>query len=540
MSRPNLLSVAAEIFPLIKTGGLADVVGALPCALEREGFCVQSLVPGYPAVMSALGASHRVHRFDDLMGGPAQLLRGRANGLDLFVIDAPHLYDRPGNPYLQRPGVEWADNGVRFAALAWVGAELAAGLLPGYRPDVVQAHDWHAALLPAYLHYTGRKGPPVVLSIHNLAFQGRFPARLLSKIGLPDHAFDLHGVEYYGDIGFLKAGIKFADHITTVSPSYASEIMSEAGGMGLGGLLRSRGRDLTGILNGIDIDVWNPATDVALPAPYDQGSLERRAINKRELQQRFGLNVDPKAPLFGIVSRLTSQKGVDLLLEVLPALFEEGAQLVVVGMGDEVYEAGFQAAGRTYPGQMGQFFGYSEEMTHLVQGGADAILAPSRFEPCGLTQLCAMRYGAVPVVSRTGGLSDTIIDANSAAMARSAATGVQFWPATEHMLEEAVHRTCALYRHPLIWRRLQLNAMAFDSSWDTSAAIYAELFRRLAKLPSPLVEADDIGLAGEVAPITGEAERSFVNYGDRGGRDTDVSDIGPSRRPDQPPAARAS
>ncbi|RAK52225.1 glycogen synthase GlgA [Phenylobacterium deserti] len=492
MTGPVVLSVAAEVFPLIKTGGLADVVGALPHALEKEGVRVQTLVPGYPAVMSALETSQVVHKFPDLMGGEADLLRARAKGLDLFVLDAPHLYDRPGNPYLQKPNVEWADNGVRFAALALVGAEIGTGLLDDYRPDVIQAHDWHAGLLPAYLHYSGKAAPPVVLSIHNLAFQGRFPAHLLGKLGklgLPESAMGVDGVEYYGDIGFLKAGIRFADQITTVSPSYANEITTEAGGMGLGGLLKTRSRDLVGILNGIDIDVWNPATDPDLPAQYDATCLDRRAINKAELQRRFGLKQDPRKPLFGIVSRLTTQKGVDLLLSVLPQLFAEGAQLVVVGMGDPSFEEAFRRAEEQYPGCMGEFFGYSEELTHLTQGGADAILAPSRFEPCGLTQLCAMRYGALPVVSRTGGLSDTIIDANSAAMARSAATGVQFWPANEHNLEEAIRRTCALYRHPKIWRNIQLNAMAADSSWRFSAAIYADLFRNLAGMPAPSAEA---------------------------------------------------
>lgn len=491
MTGLNLLSVAAEVFPLIKTGGLADVVGALPIALAKHGVSVRTLIPGYPAVISRLESRETVFRFQSLMGGAAELLRARAGELDLFVIDAPHLYDRPGNPYLKSPTEEWPDNGVRFAALAWVGAELGRGLLEGYRPDVIQAHDWHAGLLPAYLRYGAQPAPPTVLSIHNLAFQGRFPAHLLGKLGLPEHAFSVDGVEYYGDIGFLKAGIRFADQITTVSPCYAAEIQTEAGGMGLGGLLKERGRDVIGILNGIDTDVWNPRTDANLPAPYDMSCLERRAINKEALQRHFGLEVDPRRPLFGIVSRLTTQKGVDLLLGTLPQLFAERGQLVVVGVGDPAFEDAFRAAEAKYPGCMGEYFGYSEELVHLVQGGADAILAPSRFEPCGLTQLCAMRYGAVPVVARTGGLSDTIIDANSAAMARSAATGVQFWPADEHNLEEAIRRTCALYRHPKIWRHIQLNAMASDSSWRASAEIYADLFGSITRAEGMLVSVED-------------------------------------------------
>jgi starch synthase len=531
MSGLSVLSVAAEIFPLIKTGGLADVVGALPLALAQQDVRVTTLVPGYPAVMAALEHPKRVHRFTALMGGKASLLRARARGLDLLVIDAPHLYDRPGNPYLQANGQEWADNGLRFAALAKVAAEIGLGLLPSYRPDVIQAHDWHAGLTPAYLHYLrgavdATKVPPVVLSIHNLAFQGRFPASLLSRIGLPQDAFAIDGVEYYGDIGYLKAGIQFADRVTTVSPSYAAEITTEEGGMGLGGLLKSRAKDLIGILNGIDTEVWNPETDPEISARYTAETLDQRAINKLAVQAKFGLRADADAPLFGIVSRLTEQKGVDLLLAALPVLFAEGAQLVVVGQGDARFEAAFREAGERFPGAMGRYIGYSESLTHQVQAGADAILAPSRFEPCGLTQLCAMRYGAVPVVSRTGGLSDTIIDANSAAIARSAGTGVQFAPATQDMLEDAIRRTCALYRDPVSWRRVQLNAMASDSSWRASALEYASVFRRLSARKTRLAPANDVSLP-EARAVE---RRSFAGYSDTPAAPTRRARRAPSRQ----------
>ncbi|PLR28672.1 glycogen synthase GlgA [Caulobacter zeae] len=517
MSAPSILSVAAEIFPLIKTGGLADVVGALPLALAREGVKVVTLIPGYPAVRAAMETPSVVHRFASLMGGPARLLRARAGALDLLVIDAPHLYDRPGNPYLQAPGVEWPDNGLRFAALAKVAAEIGLGLLADYRPDVIQAHDWHAGLTPAYLHYAQKerrlRAPPVVLSIHNLAFQGLFPASLRPKLGLPAEAMAIDGVEYWGDIGFLKAGIQFADQVTTVSPSYAAEITTEEGGMGLGGLLKARAKSLIGILNGIDAEVWNPETDSDISARYSAQTLERRAINKLALQAKFGLRPDAEAPLFGILSRLTDQKGVDLLLGALPVLFAEGAQLIVCGQGEPRYEAAFAQAAERYPGAMGRFLGYREDLAHLIQAGADAILAPSRFEPCGLTQLCAMRYGAIPVVSRTGGLSDTIIDANTAGIARSAATGVQFAPATQDMLEDAIRRTCALYRDPTSWRRVQLNAMASDSSWRVSAAEYAALFARLAARPvrAPANDVTTPGVA-PVAPASPGEPRSFAAY----------------------------
>lgn len=511
MSGPEILSVTAEIFPLIKTGGLADVAGALPIALAREGVRVTTLVPGYPAVMAKLEGAKIVHRFSSLMGGPANLLEAKAGALELLVIDAPHLYERPGNPYLQASGKEWGDNGVRFAALAKVAAEIGLGVLPHYRPDLIQAHDWHAGLTPAYMRYARKadrrlKIPPVVLSIHNLAFQGRFPARLLDKLCLPQEAFAIDGVEYYGDIGFLKAGIQFADQVTTVSPSYAAEITTEEGGMGLGGLLKSRAKRLIGVLNGIDTEVWNPETDPDIKARYNADTIELRAINKLALQAQFGLRADPDAPLFGILSRLTDQKGVDLLLNALPVLFAEGAQLIVCGQGEARYEAAFAEAAERHPGMMGRYLGYREDLAHLIQGGADAILAPSRFEPCGLTQLCAMRYGAIPVVSRTGGLSDTIIDANTAAIARSAATGVQFAPATQDMLEDAIRRTCALYRDPAGWRRVQLNAMASDSSWRVSAAEYAAMFQRL-------IAKHRVKPANDAAAAP-EEDRSFAGYGD--------------------------
>jgi starch synthase len=511
MSGPELLSVTSEIFPLVKTGGLADVTGALPLALAREGIHVTTLVPGYPAVMAALEQPEDVHRFPQLMDGPARLVRGRAGALELLVIDAPHLYDRPGSPYLKAPGEPWPDNGERFAALAKVAAEIGLGLLADYRPAVIQAHDWHAGLIPAYLHYARRKdrrpkGPPVVLSIHNLAFQGLFPLELAPKLGLPPEALAVEGVEYWGQIGFLKAGIQFADQVSTVSPSYAAEITTEEGGMGLGGLLKARAKRLVGILNGIDVDVWNPETDPDISARYTAQTLEQRAINKLALQARFGLRPDPEAPLFGILSRLTDQKGVDLLLGALPVLFGEGAQLIVCGQGEPRYEAAFAQAAENHPGAMGRFLGYREDLAHLIQAGADAILAPSRFEPCGLTQLCAMRYGAVPVVSRTGGLSDTIIDANTAGIARSAATGVQFAPATQDMLEDAIRRTCDLYRDPASWRRVQLNAMASDSSWRVSAAEYARLFRKLAAR-SANSPANDVAAKGPA-----KEPRSFAAY----------------------------
>lgn len=483
----DVLSVASEAFPLVKTGGLADVVGALPHALAAEGVRMRTLLPGYPSVIAALGGAETVWRLPDLAGGPAQVLAGTAGGLDVLALDATHLYGRPGNPYVGPDGRDWPDNAQRFAALARVGAEIALGRLSGWRPAVAHAHDWQAGLLPAYLRYAGAAGadpgaprPGTVMTVHNLAFQGQFPGALLPALGLPPEAYTMDGVEYYGFIGFLKAGLRFADRITTVSPTYAQEIRLPDGGMGLAGLLRARAGAVSGILNGIDEDIWNPATDPLLPARYDAAHLGERAANRAAVQARFGLAPDPEAPLFAVISRLTWQKGMDLLPAALPGLLAEGGQLAVLGAGDAMLEAALRAASAEHPGRVGCFIGYDEGLAHLLQGGADALLVPSRFEPCGLTQFCALRYGCVPVVARTGGLADTVIDASPMALAAGAATGVQFAPVTVEMLDAAIARAAALRRDRQAWGRLQRNGMATDVSWRDPARHYAALYRAVA------------------------------------------------------------
>ncbi|HVC62762.1 MAG TPA: glycogen synthase GlgA [Acetobacteraceae bacterium] len=483
MTAVTVLAVASEVFPLIKTGGLADVVGALPPALVAEGIHTTTLIPGYPAVLRGLVDAAPVHRFADLFGGEARLLRGRAAGLDLLAIDAPHLYARPGSPYAEPGGRDWGDNATRFAALGNVAAQLAGGTVAGIAPggafDILHAHDWQAGLALAYLQYRGGRRPGTVMTVHNLAFQGRFPAATLPALGLPPGAFSIDGVEFYGDISFLKAGLWFADRITTVSPTYAAEIRSPEGGMGFDGLLRARAAVLHGILNGIDETVWNPAADPLIVADFSVTRLERRATNKASVQAWFGLEAAPDALLFGVISRLTWQKGVDLLLDRLDELLRLGAQLVVLGSGEPGLEAGFAAAAAAHPGRIGCAIGYDEALAHQIQAGADALLMPSRFEPCGLTQLCALRYGALPVVARVGGLADTVIDANEAALVAGTGSGMQFAPVTREMLEAAMQRTAALWRQKAAWRRLQHNAMRTDVSWRRPAARYAALFRSL-------------------------------------------------------------
>ena len=482
----RVLSVASELYPLVKTGGLADVAGALPAALAAQGIAVRSLVPGYPAVMRGLEHPEIVHRYDGFFGGTARLLAGRHGALDLYVLDAPHLYDRLGNIYVG--GWDWTDNARRFAALSRAAADIGQGLLPDFLPDVVHAHDWQAGLVPAYLHFDGRRQPATVITVHNLAFQGQFPASLLASLQLPPASFTVDGVEYYGDIGFLKAGLRLADRITTVSPSYAAEIATAERGMGLDGLLRARAADVVGILNGLDLEAWNPTTDATIAASFDAEHIGRRMANKAALQQRLGLALDPAVPLFGVVSRLTWQKGMDLLLDALPGLLAAGAQFAMLGSGDGALEAGFQAASTADPARIGVVIGYDESLAHLVQAGSDALLVPSRFEPCGLTQLSALRYGCLPVVARVGGLADTVIDANEAALAAGVATGIQFSPVTADALAAAIRRTVALWRNPLAWQAVQANAMHADVGWSRAAAQYAALYRGILAQRQPAGE----------------------------------------------------
>ena len=479
MDKLRVLSVTSEVYPLVKTGGLADVAGALPAALAPEGIATRTLVPGYPGVLAALRQADLVHTFADLCGGPARLLAAQAAELDLLVVDAPHLYARPGNPYVGPDGRDWPDNALRFAALAQCAAAVAGGGVAGAPPDIVHAHDWQTGLVPALLHYRGGPRPRTVMTVHNLSFQGLFPRTLLAAIGLPPPAFALDGVEFHGAISYLKAGLALADRLTTVSPTYAGEIRTPEAGMGMDGLLRQRAGVLTGILNGIDEAVWDPATDEYLAARYDRKRLARRAANKAELQTRLGLAAEPLAPVFGVVSRLTGQKGMDLLHDALPALTAAGAQFALVGSGDRLLEEKFIVAAHRYPGRIAAHIGYDEALAHLIQAGVDALLVPSRFEPCGLTQLCALRYGAIPVVARVGGLADTIIDANDAALAAGVGTGLQFAPVTRPALEMAIERTLALWRDPAAWRRLQLRAMACDVGWTRPARRYATLYRDL-------------------------------------------------------------
>jgi starch synthase len=471
----RVLAAASEAVPLVKTGGLADVAGALPAALAREGVEVTTLVPGYRGVLAKLPAGATARPLGDLHGGPARLLRTMLGTSPLLVLDAPHLFDRDGSPYAMPSGADWPDNAIRFAGFSAIAARLAVE--EGF--DAVHAHDWQAGLVPAYLRY-GPRPVPSLFTIHNLAFQGQFPASVFARLGLPSAAFSTAGLEYFGMVGFLKAGLWFSDHISTVSPNYAAEIRTPQGGMGLDGLLRGRAGALSGILNALDTAEWNPATDAHLAARFDAGDAAPRRANKRAVQQAFGL-APGDAPLLAFVGRLTWQKGVDLILEALPAILGGGAQLALLGSGEGGIEERCRGAAAAQAGRVGAGIGFDEALARRVYAGADILLVPSRFEPCGLAQFCAMRYGAVPLVAHTGGLVDSVVDANEAALAQGWGTGLHFAPATPEALMAAIGRALALFAEPAAFSRVQANGMAADLSWSRSAARYAALFRRLKR-----------------------------------------------------------
>ncbi|MEP1696327.1 MAG: glycogen synthase GlgA, partial [Paracoccaceae bacterium] len=386
------------------------------------------------------------------------------------------LFDRPGGPYIDANGRDWVDNPERFAALCFAAAHVAKEGVGSWAPDVVHGHDWQAGLVPEYLNALGCDAP-FLFTVHNIAFHGNVDAARLSTLRLDHARFNPEHFEFWGQISALKAGLMGATKINTVSQTYGEELKTEAFGMGMEGVLRARSDDLSGIVNGIDTDVWNPTTDPAIKA---YKTPRGKAANKKALQKEFGLK-PADGPLCVLVSRLTHQKGIDLLIEALPALLERGGQLALLGSGDPALEVALLELAAS-EANVGVKVGYNEELSHKMMAGGDAILVPSRFEPCGLTQLYGLRYGTIPLVALTGGLADTVINANPAAMARDVATGVQFHPITAHALSNAFARLCHLYAQPKIWGALQRNAMKQPVGWETSAQAYHALYASMAKV----------------------------------------------------------
>ena len=472
----NILFATPECAPWIKTGGLGDVCGALPKALHALGHEVRVLMPLIKALMPlAETAAQSWELPARAPWPPARLLLVRQPDLSLWLLDCPALYDRPCGPYVDSEGHDFIDNAERFGFLSYVAALLSSADTPctDWPVAVLHAHDWTTALAPAYL--SRRVGPraATVLTIHNLLFQGNFPLYLAKRLDIPASWMEIErGLLHWDQLCFLKAGLWHSDMLTTVSPTYAREIQHEPEGCGLEGVLRLRNNDLVGILNGIDTGIWHPASDNLIPTRYDASSLYLKADNKAALQERMGLHADKGAMLLGLVSRLTSQKGIDLILRALPKMLDNTSQLCILGTGERELETELAGAVLAYPGRLAVHIGFDEELAHLIEAGADAFLMPSLFEPCGLSQMYSQAYGTPPIVHAVGGLADSVthdVDGQG--------NGFSFEEPTTDAFLKAVRQAQTAYRDQGRWRRIQANAMALERGWQASALRYVEVYR---------------------------------------------------------------
>lgn len=480
----RVLFVTSECAPLVESGDLGDVARALPHALRQMGLDVRVLMPAYRGVAAALEHVEALADLPASLHFPAARLL-EAVGPDtapLYLLDCPPLYDREGGPYLDRNGADHKDNAIRFGLLAEVAARLGTAASPiDWRAHVVHANDWPTGLAPAYLHFHADRLARSVVTIHNLAFQGIFTADTVQSVGLPVESFSLNGVEYHGLLSFLKGGLYYADAITTVSPSYASDIQHAPLGFGLEGLLAGRSAAVHGILNGIDTVLWDPARDPHLAAPYTARALDGKAANRRALCDRVGLDVDPDVPVAIMMSPFTYQKGIDLVLNALSALLALPLRLAVIGRGEPAYERLLEELARRHRGRLAVTTAFAEGLAHLAQAGADLLLMPSRFEPCGLEQMVAQRYATLPIAHATGGLMDSITDATPETVANGTASGFLFPAPTEAALVAAVTRAVEAWHDREAWQQLQRNAMAKDFSWDTCARRYRDVYERVLR-----------------------------------------------------------
>ncbi len=470
----RILFATSEARPLIKTGGLADVSGALPAALRKIGLDCRLLLPGYPAVLAGIDNAEPVCNLSGLPGGiTATLLQAPMpdNGVPLYILVAPELFQREGGPYQDVAGHDHPDNALRFAVFSKAAAILASdGDSPlAWRPQLLHCNDWQTGLAPAYLRLAGQTTPSL-MTVHNLAYQGIFPPADLATVELPPESFSMEGVEYYGNLSFLKAGLYYADRLTTVSPTYAEEIRQPALGMGMQGLLAARGDDLVGILNGIDSGEWNPSSDRHLPCKFSARALAGKKQCKLKLQQDLNLEPGKETPLFGIIARLAQQKGLDLILAIADGILHRGGQIALLGTGEKMLEAAFRELGASHPGRVAAVIGYDEGLSHRIEAASDLFLMPSRFEPCGLNQLYSLSYGTVPIVHATGGLRDTVEDG---------VTGFVFHEPTPHALWLAVERALRAHADPKMWQRMMRAGMKRDFSWEKSAREYESLYRGL-------------------------------------------------------------
>lgn len=475
----RVLHVCSELYPLLKTGGLADVTDALPRAQLQAGVDARLLLPAFPTLLAGIQNLNLVtHR--ETFAGHISLLYGEFQGVGVYLIDAPHLYGRSGSPYHDQYLNAYSDNFLRFGLLGWVACEIACGMDYFWRAEIIHAHDWHAGLSCAYLAARGHPARSV-FTVHNLAYPGMFSAHHLHQLQLPGEFFNMHGLEFHGQISYLKAGLFYADHITTVSPTYAKEITRPEHGYGLAGLLWERQQQgrLSGILNGVDDTIWNPEHDSLIAEQYSAETLQNKKRNKAALQTAAGLSIQDDYPLFAIISRLTDQKGLDLVLQAIPSIVNQKAQLVVLGSGDSWLQHAFTSEATKHPGQVAVNIGYDEMYSHQIMAGADVIMVPSRFEPCGLTQLYGLKYGTLPLVRHTGGLADTVTDCALENLVDGSASGFVFYDCDVQALESAVRRTFALWSTSQVWQKIQRHTMSLDVSWRVAAQAYQSLYQHL-------------------------------------------------------------
>ncbi|MEO7557571.1 MAG: glycogen synthase GlgA [Gammaproteobacteria bacterium] len=477
----KILFACSELHPLIKTGGLGDVAGYLPVALKELRQDIRVVMPAYRAALACAGEFKPAARLNIIgSAAPVTILEGRVPGtqIKLYLIDAPHYFDRPGGPYADIHGHNWPDNAARFALFARAVVSLAldqAGL--GWRPDLVHCNDWQTGLVPALLTRETKR-PATLFTIHNLAYQGVFSREIFDSLSLPPELWSLHALEFHGQLSFIKGGLVYADWLSTVSPTYAREIRTAEFGCGLEGLLDHRATRLTGILNGVDYNLWDPRHDPFIAKNYNSRTLQLKTDNKADVQRRFHLPEVKNLPLIGFVGRLVEQKGIDLLLRIMPELMRLPLQIVIVGSGERDLEQALLQCAATYPERVGVTIGYDEELAHCIEAGVDIFLMPSRFEPCGLNQIYSLRYGTVPVVRRTGGLADTIVDTTPQTSKNGTANGFVFDAATPAALLSALLRAIHHYSDTRKWRALARRGMAQDFSWEQSARRYLDIYQK--------------------------------------------------------------
>jgi starch synthase len=485
----KILFAASEAQPLIKTGGLADVAGSLPTAMRMLNHDVRLILPAYPqAVERAIPLHTAATLHIPGFAGDVRLLEGKlAETLPLYLVDAPGLFDRPGNPYTDAAGHGWGDNAQRFALFCRVLSMVAMNQAElNWGPDMVHCNDWQTGLVPALLsEYWNR--PATLFTIHNLSYQGVFPHDIYTQLQLPSDLWSPDGLEFHDDFSFIKGGLAFSDWITTVSPTYADEICTPEFGYGLEGLISHRSDRLAGILNGIDYQEWDPSTDPNIYQHYDASTFELKKANKSQLQREMGLVEDEDALLFGHIGRTVPQKGIDLILEILPVLMEKDkVQLVILGAGEPELEQALREEVAFHPGKCALRIGYDEQLAHRIEAGSDAFLMPSRYEPCGLNQLYSLRYGTVPIVHRTGGLADTVVDVQPGTVLDGSASGFVFDQPEGFSLLQAVERCIDYYQRPGVWwNKLATRGMQQDFSWRASAQHYLDLYRQAMENPAP-------------------------------------------------------